>query len=109
MKVRERRESGKRATGHVCARPKPPNNTARETSPANDVDPIEELVARFNERSAGVLRELLSEMRLTQRRAPGVRGRHVALPEDLEPVDELTRARARKLLARHDPRRGARR
>lgn len=107
MKLRESRKSGKRTTGHVRARPKPPNNTSRETFPANDVDPIEEFVARFNERSAGVLRELLSEMRLTQRRAPGVRGRHVALPEDFEPVDELTRTRARKLLARHEPRKGA--
>lgn len=74
-------------------------NTPRNTP--NDVDPVDTLVARFNERSAGILRELLSDLRVSQRRPAAASTRHRIAPEDLEPVDELTRERARQLIERH--------
>lgn len=115
MNVANRAAPGKRAPGYVCARPKPPSEppsttrgAAVSTTPANDVDPVGALVARYHERSAGILRELLSDLRELQRAPSTASPRHVAAPVDLEPVDELTRARARQLLEQHGARRRTR-
>lgn len=63
------------------------------------------LVQKFLARSVPLLRDLLAEQRATQRRAPAKRRVHVAAAVDLEPVDDVTRARARNLLAKHSRRR----
>ncbi len=94
---------GKGARGYACARSKPPFDASRETSPANDRDPVEAILARFGERSVALLREAMSELRSSQRRASAARPRHVAAPGDIkaaEQVDDLTRARARQILER---------
>lgn len=76
----------------------------------NGGDPVEVLVAEFHRRSAGILRDLVRErfpfaapVRL--RRAVT---RATSADLDAEPVDDVTRARARELLTRHTGRRGAR-
>jgi hypothetical protein len=67
--------------------------------PDND-DGDDAFVQKFLARSVPLLRDLLAEQRATQRRTPAKRRVHVAAAIDLEPVDEVTRARAHTLLAK---------
>lgn len=112
MNAANRDAPGKRATGYVCARSNPTLDSSAVT-PANDVDPINALIHRYNERinahAMAVLRDLLSEVASLQRRPRTSRSRHVVAPQDMEPVDQLARARAKQLLSRCGAQRYAKR
>lgn len=99
---------GKRAHDDVCARDKSPNDRRQTagTTPADDAvfDPIEVIVARFEQVQRANLREMIHDLREQLARRPSRRRAVLAeAPEDIETardVDEVTRQKVRRLLDR---------